>query len=89
MPSSTPEIGPAALGGRLFDSTFYDRHAGVASQCAHLGDCSIRPVLRHIQTAIDQVLGELTLQQLLCPEQEVRAFTSPRAVALPVVSAGA
>jgi len=49
----------------------------------------IRPVLRHVQTAIDQVLGELTLQQLLCREQEVRGFTSPGALALPVVSAGA
>ena len=34
----------AALGGRLFDSGFCDRHAGVEVRCHHLGDCSIRPV---------------------------------------------
>src|SRR5262245_36158303 len=55
----------AALGGRLFDSKFCDRHSGVESLCAHLPDCSIRPVLRVVQDVMDQVLGALTLKSLL------------------------
>jgi Rrf2 family protein len=73
------------LGGRLFDARFCERHAGSASLCTHLGDCSIRPVLAQLQVAIDQVLGRLTLRQLLCSEQEMTARTGPRAISLPVV----
>jgi Rrf2 family protein len=70
----------AALGGRLFDSTFCETHAGVVSHCAHLRDCSIRPVLRTIQGAIDDVLGQLTVQSLICNERDVAL--GPRAVSL-------
>jgi len=69
-----------ALGGRIFDSGFCETHAGIVTHCTHLGDCSIRPVLRTIQSAIDDVLGQLTLQSLLCREREVAL--SPRAVPL-------
>ena len=47
----------SAMGGRLYDAGFCDRHAGVEDSCAHSGDCSIRPVLMQVQLAIDQVLG--------------------------------
>jgi Rrf2 family protein len=72
----------AVLGGRLFDSGFCDTHAGTASLCTHLRDCSIRPVLRTIQNAIDDVLGQLTLQSLICREREVAV--NPRAIPLRV-----
>ena len=58
----------AALGGRLFDPGFCDRHAGVEAHCLNTRDCSIRPVLRGLQDAVDQVLGELTLASLLGTE---------------------
>jgi Rrf2 family protein len=74
----------AALGGRLFDTGFCDRHAGVESHCLHTRDCSIRPVLRGLQQAIDQVLGELTLASLVGTEGEVVVTLRPRAVRLPV-----
>jgi len=73
-----------ALGGRLFDAGFCDRHSGVESLCTHLSDCSIRPVLRVIQGVMDQVLGALTLKSLLCSEREV-FIVNPRAVALPLL----
>ena len=73
----------AALGGRLYDSGFCDRHSGQALCCTHLPDCSIRPVLRQLQTVVDQVLGALTLKNLLCTEHEV-TWASPRAVPLPL-----
>jgi len=75
-----------ALGGRLFDSDFCDRHAGLEAACLNTSDCSIRPVLRHIQAAVDQALGELTLQSLLVPEQEVAVAIFPRGVPLRVAS---
>jgi len=74
-----------ALGGRLYDATFCDRHAGAHASCTHSGDCSIRPVLIQVQVAIDQVLGKLTLGQLLCSEIEMRQRAGPRAIALPLI----
>ncbi len=74
----------AALGGRLFDTEFCDRHAGVESHCLNTRDCSIRPVLRGLQQAVDHVLGELTLASLLPSESEVTVTLRPRAVKLPM-----
>jgi Rrf2 family protein len=74
----------AALGGRLFDNGFCDRHAGVSSHCLNTRECSIRPVLRGLQDAVDLVLGELTLASLLHSEGEVAVAVRPRAVRLPL-----
>ncbi len=76
----------AALGGRLFDTGFCDRHAGLSRHCLNTHDCSIRPVLRGLQQAVDQVLGELTLASLLRSEGEVTVTLRPRAVKLPIVN---
>ena len=74
----------AALGGRLYDSGFCDKHRGVVQLCTHLPDCSIRPVLRQLQEAVDAVLSALTLKSLLCREAEVAVPAhSPRAIPLP------
>jgi Rrf2 family protein len=74
----------AALGGRLFDPGFCDRHAGVETHCLNTRDCSIRPVLRGLQDAVDQVLGELTLASLLGSENEVAVTLRPRVIKLQV-----
>jgi Rrf2 family protein len=74
----------SALGGRLFDTTFCDRHAGVERHCLNTRDCSIRPGLRGQQQAVDHVLGELTLASLLPSEGEVAVTLRPRAVKLPI-----
>lgn len=76
----------AALGGRFFDQGFCDRHAGVEQLCAHLGNCSIRPVLRQLQHVVDQVLGRLTLKSLLHSEQEMVELTVARPGSLPAAS---
>ena len=72
----------AALGGRLFDSTFCERHSGLGKPCLNNSDCSIRPVLRHVQLAVDQVLAELTLKSLLCSEREMTVAMEPRGIPL-------
>ena len=74
----------SALGGRLFDTTFCDRHAGIERHCLNTRDCSIRPVLRGLQQAVDHVLGELTLASLLPSEGEVAVTLRPKAVRLPI-----
>jgi Rrf2 family protein len=74
-----------ALGGRLFDSSFCAKHSGTSSLCANTTECSIRPVLRYVQEAVDQVLGQLTLASLLASEHDVGAAVGPRARALRVL----
>jgi Rrf2 family protein len=72
----------AALGGRLYDARFCERHAGTVQLCTHTPDCSIRSVWRVLQ---DGVLARMTLNDLLHTEEEVAAAVSPRAVPLPLL----
>lgn len=54
-----------ALGGKLYDSDFCNRHAGIGSVCAHDIDCSVRSIWQLVQTAVDEVLVKTTLADLL------------------------
>ena len=55
-----------ALGGRLFDSNFCEQHSGAEENCAHtLSACSVRALWSRLQDAVDAVLQELTLRDLL------------------------
>jgi Rrf2 family protein len=87
-PASEIKVGEAlaSLGGRLYDPTFCDRHAGTEDLCHHATDCSIRSVWRLVQSAVDQVLGRLSLRDLLVGEQQVVTARNPKAVALTVVT---
>jgi Rrf2 family transcriptional regulator, iron-sulfur cluster assembly transcription factor len=77
----------AYLGGRLYEPSFCDSHTGIERLCTHMPDCSIRSVWRMLQTAVDQVLGRITLKDLLVPEREMNAFPArPDAVVLPTVT---
>lgn len=76
----------AVLGGRLYDPAFCQRHSGVERLCTHMPDCSIRSVWRLVQGAVDQVLGRLSLRDLLCSEEQMSGWKNPDAVALPVVA---
>jgi len=79
----------AALGGRFYDGSFCQRHGGSQRACTHLSDCSIRPVWQQVQDLVDDVLSRLTLQNLLCTEQEMFARAGSRAVPLPLYPADA
>jgi Rrf2 family protein len=83
-PAAATPVGDVlgALGGRLFDASFCDQHSGIERLCLNNSDCSIRPVLRRLQDAVDQVLGRLTLQSLLRNEVEVTAAIGSRAIPL-------
>jgi Rrf2 family protein len=81
----------AVLGSRLFDAEFCERYAGSEDLCTHASDCSIRPVLKQLQDAVDAVMGRLTLAQLMrgeLPEASLGSgrVVGQRAVELPVQS---
>jgi len=61
----------ATLGGRLFEPAFCDGHSGLERLCTHMPDCSIRSVWRRVQQAVDEVLGKITLKDLLRSEPEM------------------
>jgi Rrf2 family protein len=54
-----------AMGSPLFDAKFCERHAGRDALCAHVADCSLLPMLRQVQDAVDRVLDRLTVRELV------------------------
>ena len=66
----------AALGGRLFESKFCDSHTGQVSICTRSVDCSVRSLWRAVQVAVDQVLSQTTLHDLLRNEAEMNTWVS-------------
>jgi len=59
------------LGGKLFESGFCEQHAGISNICTNTIDCSIRSLWRTIQSMIDDVLKQITIQDLLGKEEDV------------------
>ncbi len=59
------------LGGKLYESDFCDLHAGTENICTNSIDCSIRSLWRTIQRMIDDVLIQISLQDLLGKEEDV------------------
>lgn len=66
----------AALGGRLYEPEFCRHHTGSERSCLNTTDCSIRPVWRTVQLAVDQVLNKMTVNDLLRDEQAMTSWTS-------------
>jgi len=58
------------LGGRLFDSSFCDSHSGMSDICTHTIDCSVRSLWKIIQEAVDTVVKDMTLKDLVGSENE-------------------
>ena len=76
----------ATLGGRLYEPAFCEGHSGLERSCTHMPDCSIRSVWRLVQRAVDQVLGKITLKDLLKSEPEMNAFRQGDMPTLPAYS---
>lgn len=57
----------AALGGRLYEPDFCDKHAGVQDECTHAIACSLKELWSRVQTAVDQVVYQVTLKDLMEP----------------------
>lgn len=58
----------AALGGVLFDDGFCEGHSGAFRICTNSVDCSVRSLWRVVQQAVDQVLNQVTLADLMGSE---------------------
>ncbi len=58
----------AALGNRIIDDEFCDKHSGVRNYCVHSVDCSVISLWENVQAAVDGVLFSTTLADLL-PKQ--------------------
>jgi Rrf2 family protein len=64
------------LGGRIYEDDFCNRHSGTLTSCAHSTDCSIRSLWRTVQGAVDSVLRETTIRDLLRSEGEAPASSA-------------
>lgn len=65
-----------ALGGKLYESSFCDSHAGVENICTNSIDCSIRSLWKTIQTMLDGLLSRISLQDLLGSEKQVEILVN-------------
>jgi Rrf2 family iron-sulfur cluster assembly transcriptional regulator len=63
-----------ALGGRIFEGSFCESHAGSARICTRSVDCSVRSLWKAVQVAVDQVLSKATLRDLLQNEAEMDSW---------------
>ena len=54
-----------SLGGKLYDDEFCAKHAGQLSICQHAVDCSVKSLWQVIQGAVDHVLKDLTLADMI------------------------
>jgi Rrf2 family protein len=68
-----------ALGGKLYDAEFCEKHSGQLSICTHAVDCSVRSLWQVIQQAVDQVVDKLTVADLLSSGEKpnVTLFEAP------------
>ncbi len=54
-----------ALGGRLYEEGFCERHSGLTPTCAHGSSCAVQFLWDDIQRAVDLVVNRVTLADLL------------------------
>ncbi len=68
----------AALGGPLYDTSFCNHFTGTGDSCQHTAvDCSIRGVWMRVQGAVDAVLRQTTLHDLLQAAQHHELAHAP------------
>jgi Rrf2 family transcriptional regulator, iron-sulfur cluster assembly transcription factor len=66
------------LGGRLYDPSFCNNFSGADEVCQHSSiDCSVRSLWMRLQEAVDEVISQTTLQDLLQSGQEMSQAHSP------------
>lgn len=65
-----------AIGGRLYDKNFCRQHTGKRRFCVHDCDCSIRAVYVAVDTAVQGVLSQMKLSDLLCTERAMTAWAA-------------
>lgn len=80
----------SALGGRLYESGFCDRYAGIQAECAHTVGCSLRELWSKVQSAVDQVVNQVTLKDMMANSEEsaptLRLQSAPRKASMDPVA---
>lgn len=66
--SITIRMALRALGGALYDPSFCASHAGENKFCNNSVDCSVRSLWRMVQSTVDAVLDQVTLNDLMGTE---------------------
>lgn len=66
-------------GGKLYDTSYCDRHAGDLDVCKHMGDCSIRSLWGVLEGLLVGVLRKTTLAELISSEKRMHAVLDERA----------
>jgi Rrf2 family transcriptional regulator, iron-sulfur cluster assembly transcription factor len=61
------------LGGKLYDKSFCEGHAGEMKFCTNSVDCSVRSLWRLLQSVLDQLLEQITLSDMLNNEKKTMA----------------
>ena len=64
----------AVLGGRFYEGQFCEKFSGNEEECTHSTNCSIRSLWRAVQTAVDQVLTQTTIKDLVRNEDQMDQF---------------
>lgn len=67
------------LGGRLYDEKFCEAHSGAANICTNTIDCSLRSLWKFMQDAIDKVVNNLTIKDLLGSESQLTSLINGNA----------
>jgi Rrf2 family protein len=70
-----------ALGGRLYDDAFCNKHGGTNEICSRAVDCSIRSLWQVVQDSVDAVVNRITIADLIredAPISNVRFMSAPR-----------
>ena len=65
-----------ALGGKLYEDDFCEKHAGATGVCSHSTGCSIKPLWDTVQKAVDEVVNNVTLAQMI-ETSNVRLLDAP------------
>lgn len=68
----------SALGGRLFDESIQTDSEVLNKLCTGSVDCSIRSLWRVLQLAIDKVMIEISIQDLIGPQDDFRRLVVER-----------
>ena len=72
-------VHPQSRGGRLYDEEFGGKHGGALDICTPAVDCSVRSLWQVIQQAVDCVVDNLTLADML-DEQKANTRAGDRSV---------
>lgn len=59
-----------AMDGALFDNAFCKNHSGHQRICTNSVDCSVRSLWQTVQQALDHILEQITLEDLIGKEQQ-------------------